>query len=101
MSWNGIVGKIELRATSAGVWIDDAQVYPDVATAQCAGARAHRECGRARRQRHADRQRQGLPGQLERGGRQAEITVQYPRRRQTWDEFHPALHKMPLSLEGR
>jgi beta-galactosidase len=31
MSWNGIVGKIELRATSP-VYIDDAQVYPDVAT---------------------------------------------------------------------
>ena len=29
MSWNGIVGKVELRATSP-VWIDDAQAYPNV-----------------------------------------------------------------------
>jgi hypothetical protein len=28
-NWNGIVGKIELRATDA-VWIEDLQVYPDV-----------------------------------------------------------------------
>ena len=28
-NWNGIVGKIELRAT-APVWLDDVQVYPDV-----------------------------------------------------------------------
>ena len=29
-NWNGIVGKIELRATPL-VWLDDVQVYPDVA----------------------------------------------------------------------
>ncbi len=29
MSWNGIIGKVELRATSP-VWIADAQVYPNV-----------------------------------------------------------------------
>ncbi len=29
MSWNGIVGKIELRATSK-VWIEDVQVYPNL-----------------------------------------------------------------------
>ncbi len=28
-NWNGIVGKIELRAT-APVWLDDVQVYPDI-----------------------------------------------------------------------
>jgi hypothetical protein len=28
-NWNGIVGKMELRAT-APVWLDDVQVYPDV-----------------------------------------------------------------------
>ena len=28
-AWNGIVGKIELRATSP-VWIDDVQIFPDV-----------------------------------------------------------------------
>ena len=29
-SWNGIVGNIELTATTP-VWLDDAQVFPDVA----------------------------------------------------------------------
>ena len=28
-NWNGIVGRMELRATDP-VWIDDVQVYPDV-----------------------------------------------------------------------
>ena len=28
-NWNGIIGKMELRAT-APVWLDDVQVYPDV-----------------------------------------------------------------------
>jgi len=32
-NWNGIVGKIELRATDP-IWIADAQVYPDVAKKQ-------------------------------------------------------------------
>ena len=32
-NWNGIVGKMELRATSP-VWLDDVQVYPDVAKKQ-------------------------------------------------------------------
>jgi CheY-like chemotaxis protein len=30
-TWNGIVGKMELRATTP-VWLDDVQVFPDVAT---------------------------------------------------------------------
>jgi hypothetical protein len=30
-NWNGIVGRIELRATDP-VWIDDVQVYPNIAT---------------------------------------------------------------------
>jgi beta-galactosidase len=35
MSWNGIVGKMEIRATPQ-VWIDDAQVYPDPAAKKAA-----------------------------------------------------------------
>lgn len=32
-NWNGIVGRIELRAT-APVWLEDVQVYPDIKTKQ-------------------------------------------------------------------
>ena len=34
-NWNGIVGRIELRATDA-VWLDEVQVYPDVDRKQAA-----------------------------------------------------------------
>jgi len=30
-NWNGVVGRIELRATDA-IWLEDVQVYPDVAS---------------------------------------------------------------------
>ena len=32
-NWNGIIGKMELRATDP-VWLEDVQVYPDVAAKQ-------------------------------------------------------------------
>ena len=32
-NWNGIIGRLELQA-SAPVWIEDLQVYPDVANKQ-------------------------------------------------------------------
>ena len=42
-TWNGIVGRIELAATSP-VWIDDAQVFPNVARQDGADQSPHRQC---------------------------------------------------------
>jgi hypothetical protein len=99
MSWNGIVGKMELRATSP-VWLDDAQVYPDVLNKTAvvrirignAGGRAGSGTLTANGAAHKVR--------WEAGGRSAEIKVQFPANAQTWDEFHPTLHKIQLKLRG-
>lgn len=99
MSWNGIIGKVELRATSP-VWIDDVQVYPD---AEKKSATIKIKIGNSTAQ--------GGSGILtanstdtnvrwsETGGT-AEIEVQLPKDAITWDEFHPVLQKMNLQLKG-
>ena len=99
MSWNGIVGKIELRATSP-VSIDDAQVYPDVATRSArvvvrfknAGGRAGRGVLQANGK--------AVPVAWTAEGGQADFTVQYPKNAKTWDEFQPALQALHLTLKG-
>lgn len=100
MSWNGIVGKIELRATSP-VYIDDAQVYPNVAD-------------RSALVRVTIGNGSGKPGKgtvvanggqriavdwTEQGGA-AEFRVRYPKNAKTWDEWTPALQKLRLRLTG-
>lgn len=99
MSWNGIVGKMELRATSP-VWLDDAQVYPDVTNKSAlVKIRIGNIGGRA-----------GAGTVMANGvahkvtwtaqGGSADITVRFPASAQTWDEFHPALQKIRLRLQG-
>jgi beta-galactosidase len=99
MSWNGIVGKVELRATSP-VYIDDAQVYPNVAARSArvllrignAGGRAGSGVVTGNGQR--------VPVSWTGEGGQLEFTVQYPKNARTWDEFDPALQKLSLKLSG-
>jgi hypothetical protein len=98
-SWNGIVGRIELRSTTP-VWIDDAQVYPNVSdkTARVR-VRIGNVSGRAG------------GGKLTIGGKSAEVSwdasggtgelvVPLEGKAQTWDEFHPALQHLTVVLEG-
>ena len=99
MSWNGIIGKVELRATTP-VWLDDAQAYPNVQdksvllkvrignAAGRAGSGVLTANGAAHKVSWGE------------GGGMAEIKVQFPAAAQTWDEFHPALHKIRLQLKG-
>jgi hypothetical protein len=99
MSWNGIVGKMELRATSP-VWLDDAQVYPDVRNRTAlvrikignAGGRSGSGVLTANGTSHQVR--------WDANGGGAEITVRFPANAKTWDEFHPTLHKIRLTLRG-
>ncbi|NGZ83833.1 discoidin domain-containing protein [Duganella aceris] len=99
MSWNGIVGKMELRATSP-VWLDDAQVYPDVASKTAlVRVRIGNAAGRAG---SGTLTANGVahPVRWAAGGGSAEITVRFPASAQTWDEFHPTLQKIRLTLRG-
>jgi hypothetical protein len=99
MSWNGIVGKLELRATSP-VWLDDAQVYPNVKDKTAlvkirignVSGRAGTGTITANGVRHAVR--------WAAGGGAADIKVSFPASAQTWDEFHPTLHDIRLQLQG-
>jgi len=100
MSWNGIVGKLELRATSP-VWLDDAQVYPNVRDKTAlvkisignVGGRAGSGTITANGVRH--------PVRWSANGGTAEINVRFPASTQTWDEFHPVLHDIRLQLQGK
>ena len=67
-TWNGIVGKIELAATSP-VWIDDAQVYPDVAKKSAQHQGADRQRDRPGGDRHGAVGAVSVPGHLGRDGR--------------------------------
>lgn len=99
MSWNGIVGKIELRASSP-VWIADAQVYPNV---QDKSALLKIKVGNVGgRSGSGVLSANGVTRRIDWGadGGAAEIRVQFPRNTRTWDEFHPSLNKIRLRLAG-
>lgn len=98
-AWNGIVGRIELQSTAL-TWIDDVQVYPEVATKS---ARVRVAIGNAT----------GQPGEgtLSVGGRSvtvgwdarggaAEIDVPLGDSARTWDEFHPVLQHVTVTFRG-
>ena len=99
MSWNGIVGNMSLRATTP-VYIDDAQVYPDVAgRSALVKLRIGNSGGKAGSGVVVANGKQ-VPVTWTEAGGSAEFRVQYPKNAQTWDEFHPVLQKMTLALRG-
>lgn len=99
MSWNGIVGKIELRATSQ-VWIEDAQIFPDP---EKKSALLKIKIGNASGKSGGGfltANGKEFPVTWKAEGGSAEIEVQFPKEAQNWDEFHPVLQKISLSLKG-
>jgi beta-galactosidase len=98
-AWNGIVGRIELRATN-GVWIEDAQVFPDGATGT---VRVKVRLGNATHRAGNGTLRVGTasaPVQwtAERG--YGEVTAALPPNAPIWDEFHPNLQALTVELLG-
>lgn len=99
MSWNGIIGAIELRATDS-VWIDDAQIYPNV---ENKSALVKVKIGNIAGQNGSGTltaNGANVPVSWNSSGGTAEITVRFPQDTLTWDEFHPALQKISLQLKG-
>ncbi len=97
-TWNGIVGRIELSATSP-VWIDDAQVFPNLATKSAEiRVKLGNLTGRA------GQGKLGAGGVLApvtwtpQGG-EATLTVPMPDA-QAWSEFAPVLQHLTLTLAG-
>jgi hypothetical protein len=98
-NWNGVIGKLGLRATDP-VWIEDIQVYPDRAARK---VRLRVEIGNST----------GKPaaGKLTLAGSshafsvptdRAVVTFDYALGDgvQEWDEFSPTLHQLALTLEA-
>jgi hypothetical protein len=106
-NWNGLIGQLELRATPL-VWLDDLQVYPDVAkrTARVkarignsSGQSAHvqldlRVARPDRRSPATARQEISVPTE----GANVELDLALGQDAQLWDEFHPALYELAASL---
>jgi hypothetical protein len=98
-SWNGIVGRMELQTTGP-VWIEDAQVYPDVRKKSALiKVRVGNSTGRAGRGTLAAG---GVvaPVTWEAAGGEAQFEVPLGPGAKLWDEFQPVLHKLTLTLKG-
>ena len=101
-SWNGIVGKIELNETGR-VWIDDAQVFPDVARKTVlVKARIGNVTGRPGSGvlTAVSPQFAAVPVNWDEQGGTAEIEVPLGADAETWDEFNPKLYRLKLWLKG-
>jgi beta-galactosidase len=98
MSWNGIVGTIELRATSP-VWIDDAQVFTDFqtksATVKIKIGNSTNKAGSGTITANS----KDFPVSWNETGGTSEIKLDFPSA-QEWNEFHPNLSKINLQLKG-
>lgn len=99
MSWNGIVGAVELRATSP-VYIDDAQVFPDVADRSVRVKIAIGNGGGKAGQGTIAANGRRFPVRWTAQGGSAEIRVAYPKDAPTWEEWHPVLQSLKLRLAG-
>ncbi|HEY0944304.1 MAG TPA: hypothetical protein VGD81_03525 [Opitutaceae bacterium] len=99
-TWNGIVGRIELRSTPL-VWLDDVQVFPNIVKKS---ARVKVALGNASGQPGSGTLSAGnvsAPVTWDAHGGAAELEVPLGESAATWDEFHPALHTLTVTLLGR
>jgi hypothetical protein len=116
-NWNGIVGRIELRATDP-VWIDDVQVYPDLATktahvvvtvGNSTGAAATGVLHVAVRPTQANYAKQE-PGPMSSRTQQGAIAAEGATKVKInlplgddvplWDEFSPTVYSLSVSLKS-
>jgi hypothetical protein len=97
-TWNGIVGRIELAATSP-VWIEDAQVFPNVADKS---ARIKVRIGNSSGNAGSGTLSVGgasAPVTWDATGGDAAIDVPLPKA-VPWSEFTPVLQKLTVKLAG-
>jgi hypothetical protein len=98
-SWNGIAGAVELTATSP-VWIDDAQVYPNVEKKSAlVKVKIGNLTGNAGSGSISAGNATANVSWTADGG-SAEVEVPLGPNAQTWDEFHPVLQKLTVALRG-
>jgi beta-galactosidase len=98
-TWNGVVGRLELTAT-APVWIEDAQVFPNV---EKKSAVIKVKIGNATGQPGSGTivaGTQSAPATWDAAGGQAEMEVPLGAAAKAWDEFHPNLQHLAVTLES-
>lgn len=98
-TWNGIVGKIELRATPP-VWIEDVQVFPNT---EKQSARVKIKIGNATGKAGAGEvQLLGASAKAtavwKAEGGELEMKIPAGANATPWDEFHPVISKLTLAL---
>lgn len=109
-NWNGIVGRVELRATDP-VWIETLRISPDVANRQVrlegavrnsTGASQDAELSLAVRRRGGGGREERARQRLEVAGESATFEALVPLRGEValWDEFDPALYEMNVTLRA-
>ncbi len=101
-NWNGIIGRIELRAT-APVWIEEVQVYPNVA-AKSARLRVTvgnttKRSGRGTLTAEHGKSRRTTEISWDEKGAVTEIDLPLGTNANTWDEFAPNLEEIAVTLE--
>jgi len=98
-NWNGIVGRIELSASSP-VWIDDAQAYPDLAARQTL---LKVRLGNATGKPGSGTLRAGgvsAPILWNAEGGTAELVIPFGDKAERWDEFSPKLQHLSVALDA-
>jgi hypothetical protein len=98
-NWNGLIGRLGLTATTP-VWIDDAQVFPHLAT-QSATVKVR--IGNATGKAGAGSLSMGSRTHAitwDTGGCTAQIEVPLGDQAQPWDEFTPNLQRLTIQLTG-
>ena len=111
-NWNGIVGKMELRAT-APVWLDDVQVYPDVMkkwavvravigniTGKAASGRITVGCESYNVAKPSTFMTQSFEVKAPERENVIEFTYEPGDEVPLWDEFQPAMLRLNLNLES-
>jgi hypothetical protein len=83
--WNGIIGRIELRATDP-VWIRNIQVYPDQISITVGN-----QTGQS-----IEAVLQSVKCVIPAGG--GTIDIPFAEKEQTWDEFSPVMHNLSITL---
>ncbi len=93
-NWNGVIGKVGLRVTD-WVWMDDVQVYPDVAGHKLRVRVSIANPAAGSLTLSVDG---GKPLAVPISGAVVEAEVPLAAGAALWDEFHPALHKLTANL---
>jgi hypothetical protein len=100
-NWNGIIGRIELQASSK-IWIDDIQVHPNLSTSR---ARVLVTLGNHTGRAQSSSLRlemsgttQTRPCEIGPGGGVVESEITIENTTALWDEFSPTLSELRVSL---